>query len=140
MNLRSLRTAFAVGIAAAVAVVAPADAAMAACPYDWACLHSGANFSGYHYNSYYSQPNLGNLRYAGTQIPLYAGDHVPSNVSSFENNDPDSPVAVYYNSSYRGPCFTISAGGGYSNFAVIPLSNGLTANDNMNSFHFNQYC
>jgi Peptidase inhibitor family I36 len=129
----------AVGVVTAAAVVGPAEAALA-CSTGDACLYSAANFGGYHYETFYSQPNLGNVRYAGTQIPLYAGDHVPSNVSSLDNWDFEHPIAVYYNSGYRGPCFEIPTGGAERNFANRRLSNGLSANDDMNSFHFNRHC
>jgi hypothetical protein len=130
----------AVGAAATVAVVAPADAALASCRTDYACLYSNADFGGYKYETFYSTTNLGNVNYGGTSLPLYSGDGVNSNVSSLDNWDFDSPITVYYNSGYRGPCFEIPAGGAKYDFASVRLSNGKTANDNMNSFHFNYHC
>jgi hypothetical protein len=131
----------AVGAAAAVAVVAPADAALAACKTGDACLYSNAGFQGYKYQTFYSTPNLGSVRYDNAaSVPLYSGDGMGTNVSSLDNWDFDHPITVYYNSGYRGACFEIPTGGSARDFSTIRLSNGLSANDNMNSFHFNRHC
>jgi hypothetical protein len=129
----------AVGVVTAAVVVGPAQAAFA-CSTGNACLYSDADFRGHHYETFYSTPNLGNVRYAGTSVPLYAGDGVLNNVSSLDNWDFDHPIAVYYNSGYRGPCFNIPTGGSNRDFSTVRLSNGKSANDNMNSFHFNYHC
>lgn len=105
------------------------------------CLHSAANFTGSRFDdAAASTANWGAHSYIGTSVRLYAGDGSLSNVSSMRNFDPNSTVAVYYNSNYRGPCFTITANGRASNFANVRLSDGTTANDRMNSHHYNQRC
>jgi hypothetical protein len=116
--------------------------AIGPCTADNACLWSAANFTGMRFNNFNSQPSWHNITYDGTNVRLWERDGVANNVSSLDNWDLDSTIAVYYNSGYAGPCFTVAAGGQASNFAQIPLGgvpNG-RANDNMNSHHFNQRC
>jgi hypothetical protein len=120
-----------------IAVAAPAQAE---CAFDHACMHSDAGFGGYEREDYNSRNSWANILYDGTSIPLYAGDYVPSNVSSIENRDPDSVISVFYNSGWAGPCFKIAANGAVSNMDGIALTNGKAANDNMNSHRFGNYC
>ena len=138
MKIKSVLLAVGVAIAGLAGFTGTASAAP--CTYDHVCLWSNAGFTGYKYDTFYSQPNWGNLRYAGTSIPLYRGDGVATNVSSLDNWDPDSTVAVYYNSLYRGPCFTVAAYGSASDFTRVRLTDGTVANDRMNSHHFNRLC
>jgi hypothetical protein len=96
------------------------------------------------FNNFNSQQNWGSIHYDGTSVRLWAGDGVSNNVSSLDNWDFDSNVAVYYHSGYTGPCFTVAAGGEVSNFAQVPLNSSevphRNANENMNSHHFNRTC
>jgi hypothetical protein len=87
-----------------------------------------------------SRPSWVPLQYDNSSHYLYAGDGVLTNVSAAINWDLNSRVAFYYNSNYYGPCFTVAAGGQIGSFARIALSNGRSANDNMNSHHFNRTC
>ncbi|MGC9669450.1 hypothetical protein ACNTMW_23205 [Planosporangium sp. 12N6] len=48
--------------------------------------------------------------------------------------------ARIYNSGHRASCFEVPTGGSAPDFADIRLSNGLLANDTMNSFHVNHHC
>jgi hypothetical protein len=111
-----------------------------ACTYDNACLYSNPSFGGYVFNNYNSQPNWGAVRYDNGSYALWRGDGVGTNVSSLDNWDPNSRIAVYYNSQYRGPCFTVAAYGSASDFRRVTLSNGSNANDRMNSHRFNYTC
>jgi hypothetical protein len=144
MKIKSTLLAAAVAVASAAGVVGFTGTASAQgpCTVDNACLWSGTNFSGMRFNNFYSQPSWHNVRYDGTNVPLWARDGVAANVSSLDNWDFDSTIAVYYNSGYGGPCFTVAAGGMVSNFARVPLSGvpGGNANENMNSHHFNRRC
>lgn len=134
----------AAAIAAAAVGVGTAGTAQAACQAQYACMYSNSNLGGYKYENFNSQANWGNLRYSGTSIPLWSGDGTYNNVSSMENKDTNSPIAVYYNSQYRGSCFTIRSSGTVLNFANVQLSgdnhDGWAANDVMNSHHFNIAC
>jgi hypothetical protein len=136
----------AVGIAAG-SLFGLAGTAQAACQAEWACLYSHNNLGGYKYTSFNSQPNWGSLRYggSGSNIPLWNGSDTGFyNVSSMENKDHNSPIAVFYNSEYRGSCFTIRSSGTVLDFANVRLAGGTkhnwVANDMMNSHHFNQTC
>lgn len=109
--------------------------------YDKVCLHEngGQYLNGMLRIDYYSRSSWANITYNGTSTPLYRGDGVLTNVSGATNWDMDSRIAVYYNSNHSGPCFTIRAGGQVF-FNRIVLSNGRSANDNMNSHQFNVTC
>ncbi|WP_434449218.1 hypothetical protein [Lentzea sp. E54] len=126
----------AVGVAAVTLVVSE-GAANAACTYDNACMYSAANYTGLKRDDGSSRPNWGAVTYAGSSIALYRGDGSQQNVSSMENRDENSYIAVHYNSNYRGPCFRIRPNGRVANFQNIPLSGGGDANDRMNSHKFN---
>jgi hypothetical protein len=105
------------------------------------CLYSAANFSGSRWDDgARSTVRWGDHSYIGTSVRLYAGDGSLSNVSSMRNYDPNSTVAVYYNSQYGGPCFTIAANGRASDFSRVRLSDGSNANDRMNSHQYNVRC
>ncbi|MEU7786298.1 MULTISPECIES: peptidase inhibitor family I36 protein [unclassified Amycolatopsis] len=141
--MRAAAVVAAVAVAATVGVGA-AGPAEAACQAQYACMYSNSDLGGYKFENFNSQANWGSLRYAGTSIPLWAGDGTYNNVSSMENKDTNSPIAVYYNSQYRGSCFTIRSSGTVRNFANVRLSgdnhDGWVANDVMNSHHFNIAC
>ncbi|WP_410589567.1 peptidase inhibitor family I36 protein [Amycolatopsis sp. lyj-23] len=142
-----MKTATAVVAAVVVAAgtaLGTAGTAQATCRAQYACMYSNSNLGGYKFENFNSQANWGSLRYTGTSIPLWAGDGTYNNVSSMENMDTNSPIAVYYNSQYRGSCFTIRSSGTVRNFADVRLSgdthDGWVANDVMNSHHFNIAC
>ncbi|MEA5360925.1 peptidase inhibitor family I36 protein [Amycolatopsis sp., V23-08] len=131
-------------VAAAAFGIVAAGPAQATCRAQYACMYSNSNLGGHKYENFNSQPNWGSLRYGDANIPLWAGDGTYDNVSSMENKDTNSPIAVYYNSQYRGSCFTIRSSGTVRNFADVELSgdnhDGWAANDVMNSHHFNIAC
>lgn len=105
------------------------------------CMYSAADLTGFRWDDdAKSTERWADHSYIGTSVRLYAGDGVPNNVSSMDNWDRDSTVAVYYNSRYRGGCFTIAAYGQVSNMARIRLTDGTNANDRMNSHHYNRTC
>lgn len=139
MRIRAALLAASVIMLGLVGVTGTANAA-GPCTFQNACLWSGINFTGSRFNNFNSQPNWGNIRYDGTSVPLYRGDGVGTNVSSLDNWDPDSTIAVYYNSGYRGPCFTVAAFGQVSDFGRARLTDGTGANERMNSHHFNVRC
>ncbi|MGI5499098.1 peptidase inhibitor family I36 protein [Lentzea sp. CA-135723] len=126
----------AVGVAG-VSLVASQGVANAACRADYACLYSAANYTGLKREDFNSRPNWGQITYNGSSISLYRGDGSQQNVSSMQNRDANSYIAVYYNSNYAGPCFRIRPNGSVPNFQTIPLSIGGDANDRMNSHKFN---
>ncbi|MCG8927593.1 peptidase inhibitor family I36 protein [Lentzea sp. CC55] len=125
----------AVGVAG-VSLVAAEGVANAACTYDHACMYSASDYKGLKRDDGYSRPNWGQVTYNGTSIALYRGDGSQQNVSSMENRDENSYIAVYYNSNYAGPCFRIRPNGKVPNFQSVKLPNG-DANDRMNSHKFN---
>lgn len=142
--MRVKATLLAVGIAAA-SLFGLAGTAQAACQAEWACMYSNKDLKGHKYTSFDSQANWGALRYANTSIRLWNGsDSGYDNVSSMENRDHNSPIAVYYNSGYKGACFTIRSDSAVSNFANVRLSgdgrDAWDGNDKMNSHHFNIGC
>ncbi|HUQ58964.1 peptidase inhibitor family I36 protein [Lentzea sp.] len=122
---------------AAVSLVATETTASAACRADYACMYSASNYTGLKREDFNSRTNWGQITYNGSSIALYRGDGSQLNVSSMENRDPNSYIAVYYNSGYRGACFRIRPNGSVPNFQTIPLSIGGDANDRMNSHQFN---
>ncbi|MEU3648421.1 peptidase inhibitor family I36 protein [Lentzea sp. NPDC034063] len=125
----------AVGVAA-VSLVTAEGIANAACTYDHACMYSEKDFKGLIRDDGLSRPNWGQVTYKNSSIALYRGDGSQQNVSSMENRDENSYIAVYYNSNYTGPCFRIKPNGRVWNFQDVKLSNG-DANDRMNSHKFN---
>lgn len=122
---------------AGVVMAAPAQAY---CNYDKVCLSEDAGWLGYTREDYYSRPKWSDVSYPGSIIPLYQFDGADSNVSSIENTDPDTPVSVYYNSGYAGPCFRVAKYGIVSNMASIKITSSKYANDNMNSHQFSNSC
>ncbi|MFD4668890.1 peptidase inhibitor family I36 protein [Lentzea sp. NPDC058450] len=126
----------AVGVAA-VSLVTAQGVANAACTYDHACMYSAANYTGLKRDDGFSRRNWGEITYSGSSIALYRGDGSQQNVSSMQNRDPNSYIAVFYNSNYGGSCFRIKPNGSVPNFQSIPLSRGGDANDRMNSHEFN---
>ncbi|MEU9302875.1 hypothetical protein [Streptomyces sp. NPDC048269] len=121
--------------------IALAGPAQAYCDYDHACFYSNSNFEGWKRRDYNSQLNWRNLAYDNNgNAPLYYTDGYPSNVSSIENEDPDTKLSVYYNSGNLGPCFMVAANGSVSNMGGIYIKSGMTANDNMNSHKFSNSC
>jgi hypothetical protein len=146
MSTTKFRTTAAAGLAVAAgltvtALTAPAASAAPSCPVQHSCFWSGANYTGYKWDDGgHSTPNWGNVHYAGTTISPYRGDGSLLNVSSMVNRDPDSNVAVYYNSGYRGGCFNVGANGNVPDFSHVTRSDGGPANDRMNSHHYNQRC
>jgi hypothetical protein len=121
-------------------VTAESEVAPYQCTRDNACLYSNPRFTGYVRDDFYSRPNWGAIYYDNGPYVLWRGDGVSTNVSSLDNWDLDSRIAVYYNSRYRGPCFTVEAAGAVSDFRQVRLSDGSNANDRMNSHHFNRTC
>ncbi|GAA1138644.1 hypothetical protein F4556_007031 [Kitasatospora gansuensis] len=137
MRLRNLAAAALLAAAAtATGVGAGTASADSDCPTEYACMYSDAGYEGFKRVDFYSQKSWRNVTYDGTGIPLYRGDGVPTNVSSMQNRDTAKYVAVYYNSNQTGPCFSIASFAGVYDFSWIGLSNGLAANDNMNSYLF----
>lgn len=122
---------------AAVSLVATETTASAACADEHACMYSASNYTGLKRQDFYSRSNWGQITYDGSSIPLYRGDGAQTNVSSMENRDGNSYIAVYYNSGHRGACFRIRPNRSVPNFQTIPLSIGGDANDRMNSHKFN---
>jgi len=113
----------------------------AVCTYDHSCMFSNASLTGYWYDDGgLSRPHWDAVAYRSTSIRLWAGDGVYNNVSSMDNWDPNSTVAVYYNSNYAGACFTIRAYGTVHDFSFVTLNNGTRANDRMNSHRYNYNC
>ncbi|SMC48605.1 peptidase inhibitor family I36 protein [Lentzea albidocapillata] len=126
----------AVGVAG-VSLVAAEGAASAACRADYACMYSASNYTGLKREDFSSRTNWGQITYNGSSVALYRGDGSQLNVSSMQNRDPNSYIAVYYNSGHAGPCFRIRPNGSVPNFQTIRLSIGGDANDRMNSHKFN---
>ncbi|MGQ4488171.1 hypothetical protein LRE75_26935 [Streptomyces sp. 372A] len=126
-------------------IAAPSASAAPECTaeyaYDKICLfeNGGQYLNGKSRIDLYSRSSWANITYTGTSTALYKGDGVLTNVSGATNWDPDSRVAIYYNSNYAGPCFTIKPHG-IVFFRSVGLSNGRVANDNMNSHRFNVTC
>jgi len=140
MRIKATLLALGVAVASLVGLSGTANACTAA-DGGHSCLYSAANFSGSRWDDgAKSTQKWADHYYIGTKVKLYAGDGSLSNVSSMRNYDPNSTVAVYYNSGYAGPCFTIAANGRVSNFMSITLSSGKSANDNMNSHQYNERC
>src|SRR4051794_11110970 len=102
------RTAIAssvVAIGLSLLVATAPQASAATCPTGHSCFWSDANYSGLKWDDGgRNTPDWGAVHYIGTNIPLYGGDGVDTNVSSMVNRDVDSYVSVYYNSGYHGPC------------------------------------
>ncbi|MFG2671524.1 hypothetical protein ACPXCP_27220 [Streptomyces sp. DT20] len=132
-------------VAGAAGFIAAPSASAVECTseyaYDKICLfeNGGQYLNGKLRIDLYSRSSWANITYTGTSTALYKGDGVLTNVSGATNGDPDSRVAVYYNSNYAGPCFTIKPNGSVF-FKNVGLSNGRVANDNMNSHRFNVTC
>jgi hypothetical protein len=144
MRIKATLLALGVAVASLVGLSGTANACTAAdgghsCLYSAAGLGTGPNKLRWD-DGARSTENWGDHFYIGTQIRLYAGDGSLSNVSSMRNYDPNSTVAVYFNSRFRGGCFTIAAGGTASDFSRIRLSDGTNANDRMNSHQYNVRC
>ncbi|MER5635683.1 peptidase inhibitor family I36 protein [Kitasatospora sp. NPDC002227] len=139
MRLRNLAAAGLLALAATGVGVSSASASTA-CANGYLCLYSDSYWSGAERVDFYSRSTWTNITYAGTNTALYRGDGVGTNVSSVDNGDFSKNVAFYYNSNYSGPCFTVAAGRWIGDFSAIGLSNGLSANDNMNSHHFGYTC
>ncbi len=140
MRIKAALLAVGMAVAGLVGVTGTANACTSA-DGGHSCLYSAANFTGMRWDDgARSTPNWGAHTYIGTSVRLYAGDGSLSNVSSMRNYDTNSNVAVYYNSNYRGGCFTIAAGGRASDFARIRLTDGTNANDRMNSHRYNYTC
>ncbi|MFI5530433.1 peptidase inhibitor family I36 protein [Kitasatospora sp. NPDC051853] len=142
MRLRNLAAAglLALTTVAGVGVGVGTAHANPSCPDAYACLYSDAGFSGYKRTDFNSRSSWAAVTYDGTSIPLYRGDGVLTNVSSLDNWDKVKPIAVYYNSGWAGPCFTVAVFGQVSDFGGIVLPNGKSANDNMNSHRFGYTC
>jgi hypothetical protein len=140
MRIKLALLAAGVAVVGLVGLAGAGTAQAAPCTYDNACLWANINYTGYRFNNFYSQSSWANIRYDGTSVPLYRGDGVSTNVSALDNWDPDSTIAVYYNSGYRGPCFTVAAYGSASDFTRVRLTDGTGANDRMNSHRFNVRC
>ena len=140
MRIKAALVAVGMAVAGVVGLTGTADACTSA-GGGHTCLYSARDFGGPRWDDgALSTANWGAHTYIGTNVRLYAGDGSLSNVSSMSNYDFDSNVAVYYNSNYRGGCFTIAAGGQVSDMARIRLSDGTNANDRMNSHHYNRTC
>ncbi len=99
-----------------------AQAEVPECSGGEACLWSGANFTG----ARFDVPSDGTW-------PAFA-------VRSVRNGDGNSPLALYYNSNQRGPCFTVAAGGRVSDLERVRLSDGGPAYDRVRSLAFNRTC
>ncbi|GAA3000951.1 hypothetical protein GCM10020229_11450 [Kitasatospora albolonga] len=138
MRLRNLAVAGLLAVAAVGTGVGTAVAS-APCTPNNACLYSDANYQGGKFDNFNRQPNWGQVTY-NNGIQLYRGDYVATNVSSLDNWDLAQNIRVFYNSQYRGACFTVAAGGEVSNFAYVTLSDGTNANDRMNSHIFGGTC
>jgi hypothetical protein len=140
MRIKAALLAVGLAVSGLVGLAGPANACTAA-DGGHTCLYSAAGFSGSRWDDgALSTEKWADHSYIGTSVRLYAGDGSLSNVSSMSNWDFDSNVAVYYNSGFRGGCFTIAAGGQVSDMARIRLSDGTNANDRMNSHHYNRTC
>jgi hypothetical protein len=140
MRIKAALLATGLAVGAVVGLAGTADACTSA-GGGHTCLYSASNFNGSRYDDgALSRPDWGALTYIGTNVRLYAGDGSLSNVSSMSNWDQNSRVAVYYNSNYRGPCFTIEAFGSVGNMYDAILTDGSRANDRMNSHHYNRTC
>lgn len=141
MRIKAALLAVGIAVSGLVGIAGTANACTSA-DGGHACLYPARDFGGGAKwdDGALSTANWGAHTYIGTSIRLYAGDGSLSNVSSMRNYDTNSNVAVYYNSGYRGGCFTIAAGGRVSDFARVRLSDGTNANDRMNSHHYNRTC
>ncbi|RSM64467.1 hypothetical protein DMH04_51255 [Kibdelosporangium aridum] len=135
-----LAAAAVAGLATVGLATTATTAAAAPCTLNNACLWSNPGFGGYRFNNFYSQSNWGAVNYDGTTVRMWRGDGVATNVSALDNWDSDSRIAVYYNSGYRGPCFTVANFGSASDFRRVRLTDGTNANERMNSHHFNRTC
>ncbi|RSM64468.1 hypothetical protein DMH04_51260 [Kibdelosporangium aridum] len=118
------------GTAAATTVESP-------CQQGSVCLWSQPNFTGLTHTSVRSVPSWGALTYDGTQIPLTSATHP---VTSVDNRGNGFRVALYYNSGYRGPCFTVAAHGTVSDLRQVRLSDGSSAHRRMTSHAVNRSC
>ncbi|QUQ64749.1 peptidase inhibitor family I36 protein [Kutzneria sp. CA-103260] len=124
----------------AVTAALPASAAPT-CPAGHSCFWSGANYTGYKWDDGgHSTPNWGAVHYTGTNIPLWGGDGLETNVSSMINRDVDSYVSIYYNSGYHGPCAFVVPNGNVPDFRRVTLPDGTPMNDRMNSHRYNDHC
>jgi hypothetical protein len=120
MRIKSALLAVGVAAAGLVGFAGSAQAA-GACPADTACLWSGADFT-------------------GTRFVFPTDGRWPSFVvRSVRNADPGSPAALYYNANYRGPCFTVRAGGAVSDTRNVRMTDGGTG-DRTRSIRFDQVC
>ncbi|MGF1340716.1 MULTISPECIES: hypothetical protein [unclassified Streptomyces] len=143
--MRALVVAGATALSTLALGVSGASASSHTCTYDNACLYENAELEGMYLDSNSSLAMWSLSRYAGQPDTYgkspYMGDGVKTNASSLDNWDIDSVIGVFYNSSYRGPCFTVGAYKRAMNFKSVTLSSGGgVANDRMNSHQFNNAC
>lgn len=121
MRIKAVVLAAAV-VAGLAGFAGAAQAADSTCPGGEFCLWSGAYYTG----TRFVVPTDG-------RWPTFA-------VRSVKNGDSDSPVALYYNSNQRGPCFTVAASGHVSDLTRVRLSDGGSAYGRLNSLAFNRMC
>ncbi len=138
MKLSSvLATASMVAAFTATGGTATANTVESPCQQGHFCLWSQPNFTGLTHTSTRSAPSWGALTYDNTQVPLTSAAHP---VSSLDNRGNGFRVALYYNSGYRGPCFTVAAHGTVSDLRHARLSDGSSAHRRTTSHVFNRSC
>ncbi|MFJ4091242.1 hypothetical protein ACIPYS_06620 [Kitasatospora sp. NPDC089913] len=113
------------------------------------CISEDLNNSGCMKDTYYSASTWLNARWSTDGLncyletsgaTLYNGtDGSPRNATWARNFDAAKTVRIYYNSNHSGPSFQLrpaGQAGSEANFFNFTLSNGMNANDRMNSHKF----